>query len=79
MDKHNNLNSALCHMREVLDLKSALNVAKARLDDEPAQDVSRLEATLEREMADLLLLLQTLVPDSVVESRRLKFPEGVLG
>ena len=37
-----------------------------------------VEETLEREMADLLLLLQSIVPAEVIEQRRKKFPAGVL-
>jgi len=78
MDKHDNKNNALCHMREILDLQSALVVAKARANGAASNDTTALDDTIEREMADLLLLLQSIVPEEVVSERRKKFPVGVL-
>jgi len=78
MDKHDNKNNVLCHAREVLVLNDALCIAKARQHGEGTKDVRALEDTLEREMADLYLLLGTIVHKEVIKSRIKKFPSGIL-
>lgn len=63
------------HIGELTALQAALYVAKARRDDDPSTDVSSLEDTIKRELADLAILLEVVVSKDTIADRLTKFAE----
>ena len=76
MTKHDAMNEAYAHMHEIIALKAAYDVAKARRHDEfNHSDVAvDLKDTIDREMADLAIVIDNwIVRPEIRATREQKF------